>query len=93
MSETNTPASTSTSLTTTGNETVSLADEIKKYDTVKLIEFLQKEEDLGLDDDDLEIIRKEKVNGRAFLKMTEQKFRDCGLKVGPAVMLADFAKE
>ncbi|CAB4419692.1 unnamed protein product [Rhizophagus irregularis] len=25
--------------------------------------------------------------------MTEQKFRDCGLKVGPAVMLADFAKE
>ncbi len=46
MSETNTPASTSTSLTTTGNETVSLADEIKKYDTAGLISFLQ-EQGLG----------------------------------------------
>ncbi|GBC03291.1 hypothetical protein RclHR1_05050016 [Rhizophagus clarus] len=51
------------------------------------------EEDLGLDDDDLEIIKKEKVTGRAFLKMTEQRFRDYGMKGGPAVILADFAKE
>jgi hypothetical protein len=49
-----TPASTS-STTVTGNETVSLADEIRKYKTEALIEFLQKEEDLGLDDDDLGI--------------------------------------
>jgi hypothetical protein len=25
--------------------------------------------------------------------MTKQKFRDCGLKIGPAVTLAKFAKE
>ena len=94
MSETSTPYTpASTSTTVAGNETVSLADEIKKYKTAELIDFLRKEEDLGLDDDDLEIISKEKVDGRAFLKMTEQKFRDCGLKVGPAVKLADFAKE
>ena len=67
-SETNTPASTSTSITATGNDSVTLADEIKKYKTEVLIEYLQKEEDLGLDDDDFEIIRKQKVNGRAFLK-------------------------
>ena len=67
-----TPASTST--TVAGNETVSLADEIKKYDTAKLIEFLRGQEDLGLDDDDLEIIRKRKIMGRDFLKMTEEKF-------------------
>jgi hypothetical protein len=48
---------------------------------------------LGLDDEDLEIIRNEKVTGRAFLDMTEQKFRDCGLKIGPAVTLAKFAKD
>ena len=47
---------------------------------------------MGLDDDDLEIIRNEKVTGRAFLDMTEQKFRDCGLKIGPAVTLAKLAK-
>ena len=91
MSETSTPASTSTSVA--GNETVTLAEEIKKYKTEALIEYLQKEEDLGLDDDDLEIIRKEKVTGRAFLDMTEQKFRDCELKIGPAVTLAKFAKD
>jgi hypothetical protein len=72
MSETSTPASTSTSVA--GNETVTLAEEIKKYKTEALIEYLQKEEDLGLDDDDLEIIRKEKVTGRAFLDMTEHRF-------------------
>src|SRR5688572_12887878 len=93
MSETSTPytpASTSTSVA--GNETVSLADEIKKYDTTKLIEYLQGQ-DLGLDEDDEKIIRNEKVDGRAFLKMTEQRFRDYGMKGGPAVKLVEFAKE
>ncbi|POG58031.1 hypothetical protein GLOIN_2v1734289 [Rhizophagus irregularis DAOM 181602=DAOM 197198] len=75
-----TPASTST--TVAGNETVSLADEIKKYDTVKLIEFLQ-----GHD------LEEEEIDGRAFLKMTEQRFRDYGMKGGPAVKLVEFAKE
>ncbi|GBB97659.1 hypothetical protein RclHR1_03030003 [Rhizophagus clarus] len=40
MSETSTPYTpASTSTTVAGNETVSLADEIKKYDTAKLIEY------------------------------------------------------
>ncbi|RIA85577.1 hypothetical protein C1645_830581 [Glomus cerebriforme] len=86
-----TPASTST--TVAGNETVSLVDEIKKYDTAKLIEYLQGQEDLGLDDNDLEIIRKEKVSGRDFLKLTEEKLEHYGMKMGPASRLADFAKE
>ena len=94
MSETSTPYTpASTSTTVAGNETVSLADEIKKYDTAKLIDFLCGEKDLGLDDDDLEIIRKEKVNGRAFLNITKEELRDYGMKGGPAKNLADFAKE
>ena len=59
MSETSipyTPASTST--TVTGNEILTLANEIKKYKTDALIKFLQKEEDLGLDEDDLGIMKK-----------------------------------
>ncbi|RIA84515.1 hypothetical protein C1645_832144 [Glomus cerebriforme] len=91
MSETNTPASTTTSAT--GNEAVTLADEIKKYDTTKLIDFLRGERDLGLDNDDLEIIRKEKVNGRAFINITKEELRDYGMKGGPAKNLADFAKD
>ncbi len=65
MSETSTPYTpASTSTTVAGNETVSLADEVKKYDTEKLISFLQ-ERGLGLDLDDENIIRKEKIAGQA----------------------------
>src|ERR1051325_2568438 len=86
-----TPASTST--TVAGNETVSLAEEIKKYKTEALIEYLRKEEDLGLDDDDLEIFRKQKITGRAFLKTSKEEFERYGMLGGPATVLADFAKE
>ncbi|POG64784.1 hypothetical protein GLOIN_2v1672048 [Rhizophagus irregularis DAOM 181602=DAOM 197198] len=80
MSETSTPYTpASTSTTVAGNET--------------LIDFLRGEKDLGLDDDDLEIIRKEKVNGRAFLKTSKEEFQGLGLGFGPAKNLADFAKE
>ena len=61
VSETNTPASTSTSVA--GNEMVSLADEIKKYDTAKLIEFLREQENLGLNEPNIKILENEKVNG------------------------------
>src|SRR6266542_6644804 len=85
-----TPASTSTIVA--GNETVSLADEIKKYDTAKLIEYLQGQ-DLGLDEDDEKIIRNEKVNGRTFFKITKEELRSAGLGLGPATALVNFAKE
>ncbi|PKY33842.1 hypothetical protein RhiirB3_453093 [Rhizophagus irregularis] len=45
---------------TTGNVSLTLADEIKKYKTDALIKFLQREEDLELDDDNLKVIREEK---------------------------------
>ncbi|PKB95625.1 hypothetical protein RhiirA5_474234 [Rhizophagus irregularis] len=75
----------------TGNVSLTLADEIKKYKTDALIEFLQREEDLKLDD--LKVIREEKVNGRDFLKLTEEKLERHKMKLGPASRLADFIKE
>ena len=86
-----TPASTST--TVAGNETVSLADEIKKYKTKELIDFLRKEEDLGLSEEALKILENEEVNGRDFLKVTEEKLCSYRMVGGPASRLADFAKE
>src|SRR2546430_3815349 len=61
----------------------------------ELINFLCKEENLELDDDDLEIIRKQKVNGCDFLKITEEKLicHPYNLPGGPVSRLADFAKE
>src|SRR5947207_15957711 len=93
MSETSTPYTpASTSTTVAGNETVSLADEIKKYDTEGLISFL-KNQNLGLSETAIKNLENEEVNGADFLDFTEQKFRDCGLKVGPASRLVKFAKE
>ncbi len=82
MSETSTsytPAS--ISITVAGNETVLLADKIKKYKMEAFIEYLQKEEDLGLDDNDFEIIRKRKIIGRDFLKTSKEEFEHCGLEM------------
>jgi hypothetical protein len=91
MSETNTLASTSTSVTATGNETVTLAEEVTKYDTEKLISFLR-EQDLGIIKDDFDIIENERINGR-LSQYDQARFRDYGMKRGPATRLADFAKE
>ncbi|RHZ69539.1 hypothetical protein Glove_283g75 [Diversispora epigaea] len=102
MSDTSTSTSTSattstttttTATTATGNETATLADEIKKYDAGELIEFLRKQEDLKLKESYLEILSNEEITGRAFLNMTKQDFRDINIKAGPALLLADFAKE
>ncbi|CAG8681568.1 8253_t:CDS:2, partial [Ambispora leptoticha] len=70
-----------------------LAELVRKYDTEKLIEFLKEQEDLQLDEDDFKIFRDEKITGRAFLKLTEEKLRSYGMKGGPSTVLADFAKE
>ncbi|GES79633.1 hypothetical protein GLOIN_2v1709121 [Rhizophagus clarus] len=84
-------ASTSISVTATGNETVSL--EIKKYKTAKLIDFLSKEGDLELEEEDLEIIRKQRVNGHNFFDLTQEELERHGMKLGLAKRLVKFAKE
>ena len=54
---------------------------------------MSKEEDLELVQEDYDIIEKERVTGRAFLKITEEKLRSYGMPGGPSSDLADFAKE
>ncbi|GBB95252.1 hypothetical protein RclHR1_02500001 [Rhizophagus clarus] len=93
MSETNTPASTFTSITATGNDSVTLADKIKKYKTKEFIDFLRKEENLKLSETIIKILEKEEVNGHDFFKTNKEDFCSIGLALGPATRLADFAKE
>ena len=92
MSETNTPASISTSTTAT-KQKKGPTEVVRKYKTKELIDFLRKEENLELDDDDLNIIKKQKITGRAFLNTTKEELRSYGIPGGPASDLADFAKE
>ncbi len=41
-------------------------------------------ENLGLDEDNLEIIRKKKINDHAFFKISKEDFERYGLKASPA---------
>jgi len=75
MSETSipyTPASTFTTIA--GNETVLLADEIKKYDMAKLIEYLQ-EQGLGLSETAIKILEKEEVEGQDFFDLIQEELK------------------
>ncbi|CAG8516720.1 385_t:CDS:2 [Dentiscutata erythropus] len=94
VSEDNTPVSTSTSITAAEEKNVpTLAEVVRNYKTKELIDFLHKEKDLVLDDDDLKIIKKEKITGYAFLKTTKEELQSYGMSGGPASDLADFVKE
>ena len=82
MSETSTPYTpASTSTTVAGNETVSLADDIKKYKTKERFDVLRKEEDLELSDKVFKILEREEVNGCDFLKITKKKLKKWGMLV------------
>src|SRR3954464_9132162 len=69
--------------------TRTMSDVVKDFDTEGLIEYLGRK-DLKLDEDDIKILRKEKVAGRDFLKLTEEKLERYGMKGGPATRLVDF---
>src|SRR5688572_10827437 len=79
-----TPVSTSSS---TESDSHTLAKEIKKHNTEDFINCLRNHLELGLDEDDLEIIRKRKIDGRAFFNMNKKEFRECGLEIGPITKL------
>ncbi|PKC63557.1 hypothetical protein RhiirA1_463616 [Rhizophagus irregularis] len=59
---------------------------VENWDTETLRFF--KERHLKLDDDDFAILRKEKIAGLSFLDMSKDDFKECGLKIGPATLLA-----
>src|SRR5688572_16067975 len=85
--------SASISITVVRNETISLVDDVKKYDTTKLIDFLRREKDLELSEKAFEILKTQEINGCAFLKTSKEEFQGLGLGFGPAKNLADFTKE
>ncbi|PKK78409.1 hypothetical protein RhiirC2_770219 [Rhizophagus irregularis] len=78
--------------TTSVTDSFALAEEIKTYKTTELISFLQLQ-NFELVEEDLEIIRKQRVNGRTFFKITKDELERHGMKLGPATTLVEFAKE
>ncbi|PKY53638.1 hypothetical protein RhiirA4_547749 [Rhizophagus irregularis] len=82
MSTSEINTSTATSVTATEEKNApTLAEVVRKYKTKEIIDFLRKEEDLELVQEDYDIIEKERINGRAFLKIAKEKLRSYGMPV------------
>ncbi|GBB93026.1 hypothetical protein RclHR1_00210022 [Rhizophagus clarus] len=64
---------------------------VENWDTETLIAFLRRQ-NLKLDDDDFEILRREKITGFEFTNMTKEEFERCGLKIGPSRRLVEVAE-
>ena len=48
----------------------------------------EKKEVLDLDDEDIDVIRKNKVAGQVFLRLNEEKLMQIGLPLGPVESIA-----
>ncbi|PKY49519.1 hypothetical protein RhiirA4_465551 [Rhizophagus irregularis] len=66
-------------------------DDIYKYDTESLIEFLRN--NIQIKEEYFDILRDQEITGSIFFKITEETFRSYGLKGGPAKILIEFAKD
>ena len=62
---------------------------VKNFNTEKLINYLGRK-NLKLDKDDIKILRKEKIAGSDFLKLTKEDFRSIGFELGPTTRLTEF---
>ncbi|CAG8850969.1 3312_t:CDS:1, partial [Gigaspora margarita] len=66
-------------------------DDVQEWKKAGVIKFLQENKDkLDLDDDDIEIIKKNKVAGPDLLNYSKEEFRECGLQMGPAKRIFDY---
>ena len=70
-----------------------MAEDIKKWDTNKLIQFMQ-QKNVPLKDTHFNILYGKKIAGCNIFDLTEENFqKDYGMELGPASILATFAKE
>ncbi|RHZ76804.1 hypothetical protein Glove_192g30 [Diversispora epigaea] len=69
--------------------TRTMADNIRKYKTEELIDYLQRQ-DLDLKESYFKIFRQKEISGFDFLETTKEEFCNYGLKAGPAKRLTEF---
>ena len=72
-----------------------LANRIEKYETERLIKFLQedsKSEGLELDNNFFTKLEEKEITGSSFLKLTEWDFKKYGITLRQALELEDYMK-
>ncbi|CAG8654767.1 4292_t:CDS:2, partial [Paraglomus occultum] len=69
-------------------------EEVSRWKRAQVLTFLRsKKDELDLDDEDIDIVQKNKVAGRAFLNLTAEELERCGMTMGPAKTIVDLIKE
>ncbi|RUP44359.1 hypothetical protein BC936DRAFT_149582 [Jimgerdemannia flammicorona] len=68
-------------------------DEIMKWNTDRIIQHLTKKFPEEFDEEDFNVLRKEKIKGRVFLGLTKEKLKAYGMAGGPAKVIADCVTE
>ncbi|PKY32525.1 hypothetical protein RhiirB3_450763 [Rhizophagus irregularis] len=71
--------------------TRTMLDVVKDFNTEELIDYLGRK-DLKLNEDDIKILRKEKISGLAFLELTEEKFCSIGFTLDRQQYLQNLLK-
>ncbi|RIB17789.1 hypothetical protein C2G38_2142432 [Gigaspora rosea] len=82
-------------ITMSGNITLPSVEEVQEWKKAGVINFLQENKDkLGLDDDDIDIIKKNKVTGPAFLELTQEELLASPYELpgGPAKVISKLIK-
>ncbi|KAF0556673.1 hypothetical protein F8M41_015031 [Gigaspora margarita] len=69
-------------------------EDVQEWKKAGVIKFLQENKDkLDFDDDDIDIIKKNKVAGPDLLNYSKEEFRECGLQMGPAKRIFDYVNK
>lgn len=66
--------------------------DVKEWDTYELIDFLRGQ-NLKLDEKHFEVFHAQEITGLAFLKLTKEELEECGLKIGPAIVITELIKK
>jgi SAM domain (Sterile alpha motif) len=67
--------------------------DIRRWNTEQLIQHLKGQFLDDLDNEDLKILKDQKIRGRVFLTLTEEKLERYGMKGGPAGAIAGYIDE
>lgn len=62
--------------------------EIEKWNIIQVIEYLKNNNELNIDNEDLEIIKRNKIDGKVLIQLTKKELKESGLSTGPVIKIS-----
>ena len=73
----------------TSTTTEPSVEEVEGYNTDALITFLNGK-NFGLNENEIQIIRDQGIDGASFLMLNEERFKECNIRMGPRAKLVNW---